>query len=86
MERSSGALEATVLFSYDREQVALLAADIPHAGMLDLECPCPQKMRLRVTADAWLSRSNREQIPSMALAQLPQPARAVELADRMGAI
>jgi hypothetical protein len=47
------ALDATIGFSYDREQLADLAAELPVAGMLDLEAPSDQKMRLRVTAEEW---------------------------------
>jgi hypothetical protein len=49
-----GALEATVEFSYDPDQLARFAAELPFAGLLDLECPTRQTMQLTVTVDSWV--------------------------------
>lgn len=46
-------LKATIEFSYDRDQLALLAGDLPVAGMLNLEIPCPQTMQLSVSTSSW---------------------------------
>ena len=49
-----GAVQAAVEFSYDREQLAGLAGDLPFAGLLNFECRELQTMRLTVTVDSWV--------------------------------